>query len=81
MDFLLIALAVAAIAAALAAVFIALRGQGKAPEPVVPRLDALAATQSEIAGRFAQAIAGQTELQRMLWPSASKRLIAGWAKA
>jgi len=66
MEFLTIVLVVAALVAALAAVFIALRGQGKAPEPVVPRLDALAATQSEISGRFAQAIAGQTELQRML---------------
>jgi DNA recombination protein RmuC len=66
MEFLLIALVVAAIAAAAAAVVIALRGQGKTPEVVAPRLDALAATQNEISGRFAQAIAGQTELQKML---------------
>ena len=33
---------------------------------ISPRLEALAAAQSEIAGRFAQALAGQTELQTML---------------
>jgi DNA recombination protein RmuC len=66
MEFLLIVLVVVAIAVALVAVFVALRGQGRPPEVVAPRLDALAATQSEISGRFAQAIAGQTELQRML---------------
>jgi DNA recombination protein RmuC len=66
MEFLIIVLVVAALAAALAAVFIALRGQSKVPEPVAPRLDALAAAQNEISGRFAQAIAGQTELQKML---------------
>jgi DNA recombination protein RmuC len=66
MEFLLIALAVAATAAALAAILIAVRGRGIAPEPMAPRLDALAATQNEISGRFAQAIAGQTELQKML---------------
>ena len=64
MELLLIVLVVAAIGAALAAIFIALRGQ--TAEPVAPRLDALAATQSEISGRFAQAIAGQTDLQKML---------------
>jgi DNA recombination protein RmuC len=31
-----------------------------------PRLEALAATQNEIAGRFAQALAGQTELQTVI---------------
>jgi DNA recombination protein RmuC len=66
MEILLIVLVIAAIAVALAAVFIALRRQDKAPEIVAPRLDALAATQSEISGRFAQAIAGQTDLQKML---------------
>ena len=66
MEFLLIVLAVAALVAALAAVFIALRGQGKTAEPVAPRLDALAATQSEISGRFVQAIDGQAALERML---------------
>src|SRR3984885_1959560 len=66
MEFLLIVLVVAAVAVASVAVFIALRGQSKTPEVVAPRLDALAATQSEISGRFAQAIAGQTELQKML---------------
>jgi DNA recombination protein RmuC len=35
-------------------------------EAISPRLEALAAAQSEIAGRFAQALAGQTELQTML---------------
>ena len=35
-------------------------------EALSPRLEALAAAQSEIAGRFAQALAGQTELQTML---------------
>ena len=53
------------VAAALFAVFFAATRRGR-DETVAPRLDALAAAQSEIAGRFAQALAGQTELQTML---------------
>ena len=37
-----------------------------AAEMLAPRLEALSATQSEIAGRFAQALAGQSELQNVL---------------
>jgi len=37
-----------------------------AAEMLAPRLEALSAAQSEIAGRFAQALAGQSELQNVL---------------
>ena len=50
--------------AVFAVVFAATRR--RSDEAISPRLEALAAAQSEIAGRFAQALAGQTELQTML---------------
>ncbi|HEY3637516.1 MAG TPA: DNA recombination protein RmuC [Rhizomicrobium sp.] len=59
----LMILAAAVVALAIAA----LRRRPDDGSPVLaPRLDALAAAQSEIAGRFAQALAGQTELQTLL---------------
>jgi DNA recombination protein RmuC len=52
--------------AVFALVFAATRRGRGGDEAISPRLEALAAAQSEIAGRFAQALAGQTELQTML---------------
>ena len=45
--------------------FFVVRGRTPA-DAVAPRLDALTATQNEIAGRFAQTLAGQSELQKVL---------------
>lgn len=67
MQLSLILLAFLAMALAFAALLVTLlRGRPPAENGVVPRLEALAATQNEIAGRFAQAIAGQGELQNVL---------------
>jgi DNA recombination protein RmuC len=64
---LIVLAAAVLVAAALIAVFFAgSRRSQLGDEAVAPRLDALTAAQSEIAGRFAQALAGQTELQTML---------------
>ncbi|HEY1613352.1 MAG TPA: DNA recombination protein RmuC, partial [Rhizomicrobium sp.] len=55
------------VAAALVCAALLLRGRTQStPDTVAPRLDALAVAQNEIAGRFAQALAGQTELQTVL---------------
>jgi DNA recombination protein RmuC len=62
---LIVLAAAVLVACALFAVFFAATRRGR-DEAVAPRLEALAAAQSEIAGRFAQALAGQTELQTML---------------
>ena len=53
---------------AAAIVAVAVARSRPAPEPILlgPRLDQLAAVQSEIAGRFAQTIEGQGQLQTML---------------
>jgi DNA recombination protein RmuC len=66
MEVSLILLAVAVIGLAVVLVIVLSKNRGPTLEPMAPRLDALAATQNEIAGRFAQAIAGQADLQKML---------------
>ncbi len=65
MENMLILLAFLAIALALAAAFAAFVW-GRSSRGMAPRLDRLAAAQNEIAGRFAQALASQSELQNML---------------
>jgi DNA recombination protein RmuC len=42
------------------------RTRASSPDSLTPRLEAITTSQNEIAGRFAQALAGQTELQNML---------------
>ena len=56
------------VAGALFALLFALtrRSRGEEGNLLFTRLDAVAATQNEISGRFAQALAGQTELQTVL---------------
>jgi DNA recombination protein RmuC len=56
------------VAGALLALLYALsrRGRGEESGLALARLDAVAAAQNEISGRFAQALAGQTELQTLL---------------
>jgi DNA recombination protein RmuC len=66
MEVSLILLAVAVILVVGVLLFVLNRSRAPAPESVAPRLDALTAGQNEIAGRFAQAIAAQTDLQKML---------------
>ncbi len=67
MDFALIALAFAVVVAGVIVALAVSRGRGAAgPDPLASRLDQLAAMQSEIAGRFAQAIESQSQLQTML---------------
>jgi DNA recombination protein RmuC len=46
--------------------FSVIRGRTRATEVLAPRLDAITTAQSEIAGRFAQALDGQSALQNML---------------
>lgn len=46
--------------------FFVIRGRTNAPDTIAPRLDAITTAQSEIAGRFAQALDGQSALQTML---------------
>jgi DNA recombination protein RmuC len=66
MDFSLILLAIVAIGLALvAALLFALLRRG-GDERTAPQLDAIAVAQGELAGRFAQTIAAQGDLQRML---------------
>lgn len=69
MEFSLILLGVLVVAlvlAGLGAVFIRRRNPQAGENTLAPRLEAIAAAQNEIAGRFAQALAGQSELQNML---------------
>lgn len=68
MEFSLVLLGFLAIALVLVAILVVLVwGRRFSGESVVaPRLDVLSAAQNEIAGRFAQALAAQTELQNML---------------
>jgi DNA recombination protein RmuC len=66
MELSLILLAILALALAAVLALVLTRNRAPAPEPVAPRLDALTAAQSEISGRFAQSIAGQADLQKML---------------
>jgi DNA recombination protein RmuC len=61
----LIVLVFLAVVAVLLAILIALAWRRPAAE-LAPRLEALTAAQNEIAGRFAQALGGQSELQTML---------------
>jgi len=46
--------------------FSVIRGRTRATDVLAPRLDALTTAQNEIAGRFAQALDGQSALQNML---------------
>jgi DNA recombination protein RmuC len=69
MNLSLISLMILGVAALLLVVLIAFvwgRGRADGDGAIAPRLDALAAAQNEIAGRFAQALGGQSELQNML---------------
>src|SRR5579862_2342024 len=69
MELSLILMAFLAVALILLAILAALvwgRNFAVAKGDVLPRLDVLAASQSEIAGRFAQALVGQSELQNLL---------------
>jgi len=59
-------LALAFILAALVAILVWGRPRPPGEAPIGPRIDALVAAQGEIAGRFSQALAGQSELQIML---------------
>jgi DNA recombination protein RmuC len=60
-----LAIVVAALIIAVVLAFV-LRGRGTGSTQLESRLDGIAATQNEIAGRFAQALAGQSELQNLL---------------
>src|ERR1700733_9344202 len=66
MEVSLIVLAAAALVLAGIVIVVSTRSRSVAPDPIAPKLDALTAAQSEISGRFAQAIAGQADLQKML---------------
>ena len=46
--------------------FFVIRSRTGATEVLAPRLEALTTAQNEIAGRFAQALDGQSALQKML---------------
>ena len=65
MELSLILMAFLAVALILVAILVVLVW-GRRNGDWTPRLDALNASQSEIAGRFAQALAGQSELQNVL---------------
>ena len=66
-SFILLTFLVAVLAlAAIGAVYVRSRNPRVGESPLSPRLDAISAAQNEIAGRFAQALAGQSELQNML---------------
>lgn len=64
-DLIFLAVGIAA-AALIVAAYLAFGGRGGKAGRLESRLEALATAQNEIAGRFAQALAGQTELQNML---------------
>lgn len=59
-------LAIALVLVAILAVLVWGRGRAAPGGDLAPRLEALTAAQNEIAGRFAQALAGQSELQNVL---------------
>jgi DNA recombination protein RmuC len=59
-------LAIALVLVAILAVLVWGRGRAAPGGELAPRLEALTAAQNEIAGRFAQALAGQSELQNVL---------------
>ncbi|HTW33334.1 MAG TPA: DNA recombination protein RmuC [Rhizomicrobium sp.] len=65
MELSLIAVIFLAAAFTLLAFFV-IRGRTSATDAIAPRLDALTTAQNEIAGRFAQALDGQSALQNML---------------
>jgi DNA recombination protein RmuC len=66
MDFAVLILAVAVVAAALIVAFARPKGQAAAPAVPDPRLDTLLTKQGEIGGQFTQTVAAQEALRRTL---------------
>jgi DNA recombination protein RmuC len=66
MDISLLILAAAVLVAAIIVAVAMARGRPEPAEPIAPRLDQLAAAQNAMAGRFAQTVESQSQLQAML---------------